>query len=104
LSLARPLRDIAYRATVTGRTSAGDPVFSEPVPFRCHYEKHTTFVRAITGEQVTVHHALITLTRINPTDRIWLDSDTSAARAHRPVTVNSATSLVRGQTLYEVRF
>ena len=97
------VQTITY-ATMTGRSVTGDPTYGDQAEAPARVELVSKLIRTPGGTEKQASHRIVTSTAIGLFDRIWVPGadTTSTNAAQRPITVNSASDLYGGGTLYEV--
>jgi len=98
------LVDTIYHSAISGVDSDGQFTFSSPVAITAKVDEMDSLSSAGNSQSVSYRAEIITLTEIKREDRLWLPNDSSANTdlAHSPSSVQSATGLGSGQTVYKV--
>jgi hypothetical protein len=86
-------------------SNEGEYAYDTPASVLCKLEHKREQVKNIEGQMVLSEHAIVTETAIGPQDRIWLpgQSTSDATLARTPQTIEQASGIGSGNTIYEIR-
>lgn len=82
-------RQTIYVATEAARSSFGDPSFNAAAAVRCRCEPDDEASKVTDGEQRITRYRIVTESKINTSDRVWLpgDDQTNATLGRTPLKV-----------------
>lgn len=104
MAIGQMLIDTISHAAVSGVDSDGQLTYATATSVAAKVQERDEEVSAGTEQSVTYRAEIITLTQIRRGDRVWLPGDSSSSTdlAHTPASVQSATGIGSGETVYKV--
>ena len=104
MAIGQMLSDTIYHAALSGVDDDGQLSYSTASAVAAKVQERDEEMSAGNEQFVSYKAEIVTLTEIRRGDRVWLpgDSSSNVDLAHTPTSVQSATGLGSGETVYKV--